>query len=106
VTATADLSFEVAPRRKKPITFRLGGETHVYKFTPPKQAGMVKVMINAGSDLEAAKSAFDWLDKGLSEEDRKRISDRLLDEEDDLDIDTVESVVSTLVEKVSGRPTT
>lgn len=105
--AKADLSFEVAPRRKKPITFDLGGDAHKYRFTPPKQAGMIMPMLTAENDLEAARSAFEWLDRGLSEDDRARIKARLEDEDDDLDFDTIEEVVTKLVERLSGeRPTT
>lgn len=104
--APTDLSFDVAPRRKAVVTFTLGGQPHIYKFKPPKQAAMITPMMTAASDLDAAKAAFQWLDRGLSEADRKRISDRLKDEEDDLDIDTIEEVVTTLVERGSGRPTT
>jgi hypothetical protein len=101
-----DLSFKVAPRRKDAITFDLEGNPHVYTFTPPKQADMVLPMLDAENDLSAAKAAFEWLDDGLSEEDREHIAARLRDKNDDLDIDTIEEVVTALVEKAGGRPTT
>lgn len=102
----ADLSFKVAKRRKDAVTFDLEGSTRTYSFTPPKQADMVLPMLDADNDLDAAKAAFAWLDNGLSEEDREHISSRLKDPDDDLDIGTIEEVVSDLVEFVSGRPTT
>ena len=102
----ADLSFKVAARRVDPITFDLGGDDHEYSFVPPKQADMVIPMLGADSDLVAAKAAFEWLDSGLSTEDQDRISARLKDPKDDLDIDTIEEVVTKLVEQVSARPTT
>ena len=101
----SDISFKVAKRRKEVITFDLEGSDHQYEFTPPKQADMVLPMLDADSDLMAAKAAFEWLDNGLSEADQKHISDRLKDKEDDLDIDTIEEIVTSLVEHVSGRPT-
>jgi hypothetical protein len=101
----ADISFKVAARSRKPITFDLGGG-HEYTFTPPKQAEMVLPMLDADNDLEAARAAFEWLDKGMSEEDRAHLSARLRDPEDDLDIDVLEDVVSALVEQTGGRPTT
>lgn len=103
----ADLSFKVAIRRKDVITFDLGDDEHVYSFVPPKQADMVLPMLDAdGDDLLAAKAAFSWLDDGMSEEDRAYLTARLKDKEDDLDIDTIEEVVTSLVERVSGHPTT
>lgn len=102
----ADLSFKVAPRRTEAITFDLQGNDREYSFVPPKQADMVLPMLGAENDLMAAKAAFEWLDSGLSEEDRAHISARLKDPKDDLDIDTIEEVVTALVEKAGGRPTT
>jgi len=102
----SDLSFKVAKRRTDAITFDLEGSAHVYSFVPPKQAAMILPMLDAESDLEAAKAAFEWLDTGLSQEDQDHLSGRLKDPKDDLDIDILEEVVSGLVERVSGRPTT
>lgn len=132
----ADLEFEVAKRRTKPITFSLGGgnalltpaveadeeagvegqaevrgaDDHEYSFVPPKSALMLMPVIDgsAGGDgLAVTKATFDWLGDGLSLEDQKRINDRLKDGKDDLDIDTVSEVIKALSERASGgRPTT
>lgn len=132
----ADLEFEVAKRRTKPITFALGGDNallekaieadeeagvegkaevrgrdnHEYTFTPPKSALMLMPVIDGSSDgdgLAVTKATFDWLGDGLSLEDQKRINDRLKDNKDDLDIDTVSEVIKALSERASGgRPTT
>jgi len=102
----SDLAFKVAARRTEPITFSFEDDPHEYSFVPPKTASMVLPMLDADSDVGAAKAAFDWLDDGLSEEDQKRIADRLRDPKDNLDIPSVEEVVEALVERVSARPTT
>jgi len=103
----SDLSIKVKKRNKAVITFDIEGSDHQYAFTPPKQAEMVLPMLDSDSDLEAAKAAFEWLDNGMSEDDRKHLSDRLRDKDDDLDIDAVEDIVTALVEKAGGdRPTT
>jgi hypothetical protein len=102
----ADLSFKVAPRRKDVITFDLEGDDRVYSFTPPKQAQMVVPVMSADNDMDAAKAAFGWLDLGLSKEDQDHITGRLMDPDDDLDIDVLEEIVTGLIERVSGRPTT
>jgi hypothetical protein len=102
----ADLKFGVAKRRTEPVTFELEGSDREYVFTPPKQAGMVLPMFEAITDIDEAKPAFEWLDEGLSEEDREHIYARLKDPKDDLDIENIGEVVSGLVEFVSNRPTT
>ena len=102
-----DIAFDVPVRDKNPLRFTLKGKSHVLVFQPPKQAVMVLPMLDAKEDIEAAKAAFEWLDDGLSEDDQKHIEDRLRDEKDDLDIDTITEVVKGLVAKISGgRPTT
>jgi hypothetical protein len=102
----SDLSFKVAKRDRTPITFEIDGDDHIYTFKPPKQAAMVLNVMAAMDDVGAARAAFGWLDKGMSEEDRAHLEARLRDEEDDIDFDVLEDIVTDLVEKVSGRPTT
>jgi hypothetical protein len=104
----SDLSFKVAARRKDPVTFDLEGDKHVYSFTPPKQARVFMPLLAAGDDgdIASSKAVFEWLDDGLSEEDREHLEARLRDPEDDLDFDTLGEIVKGLMEKVSGRPTT
>lgn len=101
----ADLEFKVAKKRRDPITFTLEGKKHEYTFDPPKQADMVLPMLDSDSDLDAAKAAFAWLDKGMSEEDRAHLTARLRDDSDDLDFEDLEAIVEGLVERQSGRPT-
>lgn len=103
------ISVKVPKRNTEPIEFDLedgAPKAHVYVFTPPKQADMVLPMLGAENDLEAARAAFEWLDEGMSEEDRDRVAARLKDPNDDLDIDTIQEVVTLLVEAAGGNPTT
>lgn len=102
----ADVAIKVAKRRREPVTFTLEGKDREYSFKPPKQASMVLPMMDAEDDLTAAKEAFAWLDRGLSEDDRAHIKARLDDEEDDLDFPSIEDTVTSLVEYLSARPTT
>lgn len=103
---TTDISFKVAKRQTKPITFDIEGDDHIYSFTAPKTATMVLPMLDrAENELMAAKHAFDWLDKGLSLDDAARIEARLRDPEDDFDIAQLEQIVVGLVEAIGGRPT-
>jgi hypothetical protein len=105
----SDLEFDVAVRRAEPITFKLGGDDHEYKFTPPKSAVMLMPVLAAtdgNMGVNMTKSTFDWLGQGLSESDNEHMIARLRDPEDDLDIDTLSTVVEKLSEKVAARPTT
>lgn len=130
----ADLEFEVAPRRREPITFKLGGDRAViraaegpseefpegrdaergrddttYLFDPPKNAVMLMPLMDGSTGsvgLGLTKATFDWLGKGMSKEHNDHLLARLRDEDDDLDISTVEKVIEALSERVAGRPTT
>lgn len=102
----SDLSFKVGTRNKAPITFDIEGSDHQYTFVPPKQAEMVLPMLdNADNELVAAKAAFEWLDKGMSQEDIAHMESRLRDPQDNFDIPHLEEIVTGLVERVGARPT-
>lgn len=101
-----DLSFDVAKRDRRPVTFTLQGDAHEYSFTPPKNVVAAFAFLDGGSELEVARGTFEWLDAGLSDDDQDRIEKRLKDPEDDLDIDNLSEVVEKLQEYISGRPTT
>jgi len=79
----------------------------VYTFNPPKQAVMVLPVLAAKNDdgIEQTRAALEWLDEGLTPEDRTHLEDRLRDAEDDLDFDVLGDVVEGLMEKIAGRPT-
>lgn len=98
--------FTTARRRVKPITFTLDGED--YQFTPPKKAGPVIDLALSGEDpdeMMATRVAFDWLSRGLPEEQNARIIERLRDPEDDFDVDNLEELLSWLRKRIEGRPT-
>lgn len=121
-------NFESKPtKRGEEIHFEIHGEHFV--FQPPKQAALMLAMVEGASDkgpmasFMPIGSMFAWLSYGLSKEHegtRKksgheeyvegcqscRLHDRLLDPEDDLDIDQVTEIINWLLGEVSGRPTT
>lgn len=104
------LDFQPPKREVVKVPFRLSPDPHIYHFTAPKIAVALLPVIEGGDDddsgLGVTASTFDWLGRGLSVEDNKRIVARLQDPEDDLDIDTLGSVVRGLMERVGQRPTT
>lgn len=85
-----------------PIEFVLDGET--YSFIPQKTSILAVSGLNGGS--AQIKGQLDWLGAGLSDEQGKRILDRLLDPTDDLELVTIIQIVSFLLGEIAGRPTT
>ena len=123
----ADLVFDVAKKRKKPITFTLGGDNmllrkadpetetsekrgeddNVYSFTPPKTALMLMPILEGGDPdgMGMTRATLNWLGEGLTEEENQRILARLKDPQDDLDVDNLTDIIKALSERVGGRPT-
>ena len=105
---TEPTTFKVAARRREPIPFRLEGSDYLYTFKPPKQASlMMPLMANSDDEngLKSSREVFAWLDRGLPEADQEHIRKRLDDDLDDLDFEDLSEVVNSLMEQVSGRPT-
>lgn len=121
-------NFETQPtKRGQDIKFQLDGEEFV--FTPPKQSALLLAMVEGAGDKGTLAnfvpigSMFSWLAAGLDkthEGSRKkpghdnyvegcqacRIHERLVDLDDDLDIEQVTEVINWLLAEVTGRPTT
>lgn len=104
--ATNSMEFTTAKKRRDPIPFTVDGREMV--FNPPKKAMMVLPIMNGedGDETAIAKATFDWLGKGLTEEDNEWFKSRMLDDDDDFDVDDLAQLVNDLSEKTTGRPTT
>jgi hypothetical protein len=73
------MEFTTAKKSKEPVIFTLDGAE--YHFTPHKNAGVVLALMS-GDDSAAVKATFDWLSKGLPDEETQRLIDKLNDEND------------------------
>lgn len=104
----ATKQFTTAALSKKVITFKIDDEE--YRFAPKKVAKMFLPVLGLGEEGEDAefatiKAQFQWVMDGLDVPSKDRLVERLRDEDDGLDIDTVASIGEWLMEKVSGNPT-
>lgn len=88
--------------RTRVLTFTL--DDRVFEFRPPKDSSLVLALLS-GNDAAPVQATFNWLSGGLSEEDNDFIIERLANEDDDLDFDTLGEIVQDLMEEASGRPT-
>lgn len=111
---------------RKAIEFELDGKE--YDFNPPKTTTQIVAMMqvkgnDTNADLQRANAMLVWLSNGLNRAHEPRkgklghvehqddcqscdVLARLEDPDDDLELETVMDVISYLMEKVSGRPTT
>lgn len=107
----ADLTFDIAPKRREPFTFAIPGDEYEYTFTPPKNAILMLPLMNGGGDdgdTGVMKGAVDWIKAGLhADGEWKRIEDRLRNPDDEFDTDPgLTTLVRKLNEFISARPTT
>lgn len=96
------LEFTSAKKRWDKLTFTLDGEQ--YDFTPSKSGGLAAAMMT-GDQEEVVNETFDWLSRGLPDEQTQRIIDKLRDPDDDFDMPDLGELIRGLQEEVSGRPT-
>lgn len=100
--------FKTAALDKKVITFKIDDEE--YRFAPRKVAKMFLPVLGFGDENEDTEFAtiraqFQWVMDGLDQPSKDRLMERLNDDDDGLDIDTVASIGEWLTEKVGGNPT-
>jgi hypothetical protein len=101
--------FTTKERERQVVEFVVDGET--FKFTPPKRAALIaSVVSNVGldgksTDTDSVRDLLNWIGEGLPEEQSGRFLERLLDPEDDFDLDQVNDIARYLLGATSNRPT-
>ena len=92
------------------VPFQLGDDPTIYHGKRPKMAVLLKVAAVLDDDTDPLKQATsfnDLIEKVLEPESAEALHERLLDEDDDLDLDSpgIENMFQTLVGLWYGRPT-
>jgi len=98
----------------KRLTFRIGGE--LYHFKVPKLYGLVdtvkQIRAQRGgqdssgmSDVAVFDKIEEWLFDCLEEDEARELKTRLLDDEDEVDVEHLIEVFQRLTAETSGRPT-
>lgn len=99
------ISISAAPRKKIPVD--LVGVR--YQVFPPKGALALELGIQtkkAGDDPSAAWDMVEkWVDRAFGKVDARKIKARLSDDNDDLDIAHLMQLMTVLMERMSGNPT-
>jgi hypothetical protein len=57
------------------------------------------------TETDSVRDLMNWIGEGLSEEQAKRIFDRLTDTNDDFDLDQLNEIARYLLGQSSNRPT-
>jgi hypothetical protein len=96
--------FETAKRSLgEPIDFQIDDDK--FTFTPVSTTS-IYISSLMGHDLHSqTRTQLNWLSAGLPEDQAQRILDRLLDPEDYLDVQYLDSIVAWLIKEMAGRPT-
>jgi len=107
-------TFTPSARTRKTIEFAVAlpdGTEETYHFDAPKVAGAMMPILDPGSaddemaGLSMTQATWAWLKSGLPADEYERLTARLSDEDDDLDVPDVISMVKWLLSQVSERPT-
>lgn len=95
-------------RDRRVVELRVDGRT--LSWTKPKDATIALPIVEAkaGAETEAAnlRALFDWLGRGLSDEDEQWLEGRLRDEADAFDIEDLNALVEILAEEAAAVPPT
>lgn len=108
------IEIETKQPRGKQLTFKIGGE--LYHFRVPKLYGLVdtvkQIRAQRGgqdggglNDVAVFDKIEEWLFDCLDDEEARELKGRLLDDDDEVDVEHLIEVFQRLTAETSGRPT-
>lgn len=96
-------SFRVKKRdTPRLLTFKLEDEDNEFSFRPPK-IGPILLAMASDKVTDQIGAQLRWFLSGLSEKTREHIQSRLDNDDDDLDIDTIQEVMGYLMGKAASN---
>ena len=98
-------SFSYTTKRRERETIVFNIDDDEFHFTPPKTAATTLDLVAAEDDMDRVQIMFDWLGNGLPDEENELLIARLRDNDDGLDMDTLNELVGDLMSTATGRPT-
>lgn len=102
-------SFETKVREKQVIEFEVDGT--MFRFTPPKRAELIMSVVSstgldkASSETDSVRDLLNWLGEGLSEDQAGIFTSRLMDPDDDFDLEQINEIARYLLAESGKRPT-
>lgn len=108
------IEIETKQARGKQLTFRIGGE--LYHFRVPKLYGLVETVKQiraqrtdgdgaALNDVAMFDKIEEWLFDCLDDAEASDLKARLLDDDDEVDVEHLIEIFQRLTAETSGRPT-
>jgi hypothetical protein len=96
------------PDRPRGAETKIEIDGRVLLFTPTKQASVILPVFAEGDlidrQIAAGGAMFDWIGRGLSDEDNEWLKTRLLDEDDSFDIADLTALATMLFEQAAKLP--
>lgn len=101
------IEIKVPPRPSRTVKFLIAGT--IYEFSVPKMYRLmdaVKSIQSSGGDTNVAmfEKVEAWLFDAMDPEDAKNLRQRLLSDDDELDVEHLTAVFQELVKAASDRP--
>lgn len=104
-TGPSDVTVSSIPQTELTVNL-LGTE---YTIVPPKAAMAINVAMLAsqeGSDaMQVIQALYRWLDKAFGQ-NSEAVKERLMSEDDELDLGHIVNLIKGVIEKQTGNPTT
>jgi len=77
----------------------------------PKKSGLIASVINKvgldsrNLDTDSTKDLLNWLGEGMTEEDSEWLLGRLVDQDDEFDLEDINEIAKYILGQTSNRPT-
>lgn len=101
--------FVTQEKERKTVEFDVD-DRHIV-FQVPKKSGLIASVVNrVGLDsrnleTDSTRDLLNWLGEGMTEEDSKWLLERLLDADDEFDLEDINEIAKYILGQTSNRPT-
>ncbi len=101
--------FVTQEKERKVVEFDVD-DRHIV-FQVPKKSGLIASVVNKvgldsrNLDTDSTRDLLNWLGEGMTEDDSKWLLDRLLDVDDEFDLEDINEIAKYILGQTSNRPT-
>jgi hypothetical protein len=101
--------FVTAEKERKIVEFDID-DRHIV-FQVPKKSGLIASVVNSvgldsrNLDTDSTRDLLNWLGEGMTEDDSKWLLARLVDPDDDYDLEDINEMAKYILGQTSNRPT-
>lgn len=101
--------FVTQEKEQKTVEFDVD-DRHIV-FQVPKKSGLIASVVNnvgldnRNLDTDSTRDLLNWLGEGMTEDDSKWLLGRLVDPDDNFDLEDINEIAKYILGQASNRPT-